>query len=78
MYMYVHVYCVYVFLCYQVQAVTIEGPGNFSSPITVTVGGRTASDNSSGVVVGVAIAIVVVIIILLVIVAGLLSGYSIK
>ena len=69
-------YYVYMFLCCQVQAVTIEGPGNFSSPVTVTVGGSKASGNNS-VVIGVPVAIVAVIIILA-IVAGLLSAYSIK
>ena len=79
---YSHDHCTYVyvivhmFLCCQVQAVTIEGPGNFSSPVTVTVGGSKASDNNS-VVIGVPVGIVVVII-LLAVVAGLLSAYCIR
>jgi len=52
-----------MFLCCQVQAVTIEGSGNFSSPVTVTVGGNKASGSSS-VVIGVPVAIVAVIILL--------------
>ena len=75
---------VHMFLCCQVQAVTIEGPGNFSSPVTVAVGGCKESDNS--VVIGVPVAIVVVIIlitmvaviILLTIVSGLLITYTIR
>ena len=75
---------VHMFLCCQVQAVTIEGPGNFSSPVTVAVGGCKESDNS--VVIGVPVAIVVVIIlitmvtviILLTIVSGLLIAYTIR
>ena len=56
---------------------TIEGPSNFSSPVTVTVGASTASDNNY-VVIGVPVSIVaVIIIILLTIVAGILSAYSI-
>ena len=73
---YVFVYYDHMFLCCQVQAVTIEGPGNFSSPATVTVGGSKASDNNS-VVIGVPVGIVVVII-LLTVVAGLLSAYCIR
>ena len=73
---YVFVYYVHTFLCCQVQAVTIEGPGNFSSPVTVTVGGSKAPDNNS-VVIGVPVGIVVVII-LLTVVAGLLSAYCIR
>ena len=74
---------VHMFLCCQVQAVTIEGPGNFSSPVTVTVGGSEESDNS--VVIGVPVAIVVVIILTMVaviisltIVSGLLIAYTIR
>ena len=58
------------------QAVTIEGPGNFSSPvfITVTVGGNKESDNSA--VIGMLVATVAVIIIVLV--AGLLITYIVR
>ena len=67
------IYYVHMFLCCQVQAVTIEGPGNFSSPVKVTVGGNKESGNNA-VLVGVALAIVVLII-FLTIVAGLLIAY---
>ena len=74
----------HMFLYCQVQAVTPEGPGNFSSQVTVTVGGSEESDNS--VVIGMPVAIVVVIIlitmvaviILLTIVSGLLIAYTIR
>ena len=65
-----------MFFCCQVQAVTIEGPGNFSSPVTVTVSGSKASGNIS-VLIGVPVGTVVVII-LLTVVAGLLSAYCIR
>jgi len=85
--MYVHV-CkdmsfryVHMFLCCQVQAVTIEGPGNFSSPVTVTVGGCKESDNC--VVIGMPVAIVVVIILItmvavIILLSGLLIAYTIR
>ena len=57
------------------QAVTIVGSGNFSSPVIVSIGGDKKSDNS--VAIGVAVTIVIVVI-LLTIVAGLLSAYIIR
>jgi len=65
-----------MFLCCQVQAVTIEGPGNFSSPVTVTVGGNKESNNNT-VMIGMAVAIVALII-LLTILAGLLSAFGMR
>ena len=67
-----------MFLCCQVQAVTIEGPGNFSSPVTVTVGGNKESiANNNTVVIGMAVAIVALII-LLTILAGLLGACGMR
>ena len=65
-----------MFFCCQVQAATIVGSGNFSSPVIVGIGGDKKSDNYS-VAVGVAVTIVIVVI-LLTIVAGLLSAYIIR
>ena len=70
-----YVYYVHMFLCCQVQAVTIEGPGNVSSPVTVTVGG--SKENNNTVVIGVAVAIVALII-LLAILAGLLGACGMR
>jgi len=69
-------YYVHMFLCCQVQAVTIEGPGNFSSPVTVIVGGNKESNNNT-VVIGMAVAIVALII-LLTIMAGPLGAYGMR
>ena len=71
-----YVYYVHMFLCCQVQAVTIEGPGNFSSPVTVTVGGDKIANNNT-VVIGMAVAIVALII-LLTILAGLLGACGMR
>ena len=60
----------------QVQAVTIEGPGNFSPPVTVTVGGDKIANNNT-VVIGLVVAIVALII-LLTIMAGLLGAYGMR
>ena len=67
-----------MFLCCQVQAITIEGPGNFSSSVTVHVGGNKESiANNNTVVIGMAVAIVALII-LLAILAGLLGACGMR